>query len=144
MVLPGQPDQTIQQMANWSEEKKVLWDEDRVVRAFCRWLWDEGWTTVETEQDYVDIAAKRGDERLYVEVKGKKKGRPGMSVDALYGQLLRRMPDEEIGEPETRFAVVVPREAATAARRVSKRVRDLLRIDIYTVGDDDEVELLTG
>lgn len=65
-------------------------------------------------------------------------------VDSLYGQLLRRMPPEEVGEPATRFAVVVPDSAETAALRVPKRVRDALRIDIYTVADDGQVEILSG
>jgi hypothetical protein len=37
------------------------------------------------------------------------------------------------------FAVVVPTSAETAALRVPRRVRELLRIDVYTVGDDGKV-----
>jgi hypothetical protein len=62
-------------------------------------------------------------------------------VDALYGQLLRRMPVEEA--PNTRFAVVISTGAETAALRVPGRVRDLLRIDIYVVSDDGQVEMLS-
>jgi hypothetical protein len=41
-------------MSNWDDEKKAHWDEDRVVRALCHWLKTEGWTTVETEKDYIE------------------------------------------------------------------------------------------
>jgi hypothetical protein len=112
-------------MSNWDDEKKALRDEDRVVRAFCLWLTSEGWTTVETEKDFIDVVAERGDEKLYAEVKGKTTSRPGVGLDTLYGQLLRRIPSEEVGEPKTRFAVVVPKNAETAALRVPVRVRQL-------------------
>jgi hypothetical protein len=40
------------------------------------------------------------------------------------------------------FAVVVPTGAEAAALRVPRRVRDLLRIDVYSVGDDGQVQKL--
>lgn len=135
------PNGYIRRMSHWPEDKKRDWDEARIVAAFSEWLEGEGWT-VETEKDYIDIVAQRGNERLLAEVKGRTSSRSGAGVDSLYGQLLRRMPPEEVGEPTTRFAVVVPDTAETAARRVPKRVREALRIDIYTVGDDGRVEML--
>jgi len=84
--------------------------------------------------------AYRGNETIYAEVKGRTKSRPGAGLDTLYGQLLRRMPAEEVGDPNTRFAVVVPTGAEAAALRVPRRVRDLLRIDVYAVSDDGQVE----
>jgi hypothetical protein len=42
----------------------------------------------------------------------------------------------------TRFAVVVHTGAEQAALRVSRGVRDLLRIDIHAVDDDGHVEML--
>ena len=89
-----------------------------------------------------ELFAHRGDETIYAEVKGRTKSRPGAGLDTLYGQLLRRMPAEEVGEPNTRFAVVVPTGSEAAALRVSKRVRDVLRIDVYAVSDDGQVEKL--
>src|SRR5215203_2528703 len=59
-----------------------------------------------------------------------------------YGQLLRRMPSEEVGDPNTKFAVVIPTGAEAAALRVPKRVRDVLRIDVYAVSDDGQVDRL--
>jgi hypothetical protein len=129
-------------MAHWPEDRKRDWDEARIVTAFSQWLEARGWT-VETEKDYIDVVAERGAEKLLAEVKGRTKSRPGGGVDSLYGQLLRRMPPEEVGEPTTRFAVVVPDSSETAALRVPKRVRDALRIDIYTVTDSGQVEILS-
>ena len=125
-------------MAFWGPE--VEWHErDVVVPAFRRWLEAQGWET-ETETEFVDVVAHRGDETVYAEVKGRTKNRPGAGLDTLYGQLLRRMPAEEIDDPNTRFAVVVPTGAEAAALRVPRRVRDLLRIDVYAVSDDGHVE----
>jgi hypothetical protein len=50
--------------------------------------------------------------------------------------LLRRIPAEEVGDPSTSFAVVVPTGAEEAALRVPRRIRDILRIDVYVVSDD--------
>jgi hypothetical protein len=127
-------------MANWPPE--VEWHErDVVVPAFREWLETQGWET-ETETEFVDLVAHRGDETLYAEAKGRTKGRPGAGLDSLYGQLLRRMPAEEVAGRDTRFAVVIPTGAETAALRVPRRIRDLLRIDVYAVSDDRQVEKL--
>jgi len=125
-------------MANWPSD--VKWHErDVVVPAFRRWLEAEGWET-ETETEHVDVVARRGDDAIYAEVKGRTTNSFGQELDKLYGQLLRRMPEDEVGDPNTRFAVVVPTGAEAAAIRVKRRVRDLLRIDIYAVSDDGHVE----
>ena len=127
-------------MASWGPE--VEWHErDVVVPAFERWLKAQGWET-ETEAEFVDVVARRGNETIYAEVKGRTKSRPGEALDKLYGQLLRRMPADEIGEPKARFAVVIPTGAEAAALRVPRRVRDVLRIDVYAVSDDGKVEKL--
>ncbi len=127
-------------MAFWPPE--VEWHErDVVVPAFRRWLEAQGWET-ETETEFVDLAARRGNETIYAEVKGRTKSRPGAGLDTLYGQLLRRMPAEEVDDPNTRFAVVIPTGAEAAALRVPRRVRDVLRIDVYAVSDDGQVERL--
>ena len=57
----------------------------------------------------------------------------GLDVDTLYGQLLPRMPTDQVGTAV--FAVVVPDSAVKAAERVPVRVRELLRIEIYGVDD---------
>src|SRR4051812_47229371 len=106
-------------MSGWGPE--VKWHErDVVVPAFRRWLEAEGWET-EIEAGFVDVVARRGNETIYAEVKGRSKSRPGAGLDTLYGQLLRRMPADDVGDPNTRFAVVVPTGAEGAALRVSRR-----------------------
>jgi hypothetical protein len=128
-------------MANW--EPGVEWHERVVVAAFRRWLEAHGWET-EIEAEFVDVVAHRGNETIYAEVKGRTKSSPGAGLDTLYGQLLRRMPAEEVGDPNTRFAVVIPTGAEVAALRVPRRVRDVLRIDVYAVSDDGKVDRLAG
>jgi hypothetical protein len=87
--------------------------------------------------------ARPGNKTIDAEVKGRTKSSPGRGLDTLYGQLLRRMLPEEVGDPTTSFAVVIPTSAEDAALRVPRRVRDVLRIDVYAVSDDGHVEMLT-
>ena len=110
-------------------------DEKRVVDAFCAYLERDGWS-VQTEVARVDVVAKRGSEHLYAEAKGRTEGR-SVDVDTLYGQLLRRMPNDEVGH--ARFAVVVPEGMVREAKRVPSRVRLILNIDVYAVSDTGEV-----
>ena len=118
----------------------VRGDEERVVQAFCAWLRSQGWA-VEREMSYVDVVARRGEDRLYAEAKGRTAA-IGLDVDTFYGQLLRRMPDEAVGS--ARFAVVVPEEAVPAALRVPDRVRELLRISVHAVNSEGAVRLAAG
>jgi hypothetical protein len=113
----------------------MIGDEARVVGAFCAWLAERGWT-VEREIAYVDVEAKRDGVTLYAEAKGRTTD-PGLDVDTMYGQLLRRMP----GEPSAsdRFAVVVPSEVIVAAVRVPRWIRQRLNITIYAVDAEGEV-----
>lgn len=114
-------------------------DEARVVEAFCDYLGSEGWT-VEREVNFVDIKATRGDLTLFAEAKGRTKA-VGLDVDTLYGQLLRRIPDEA---PDLILGVVVPDGAVNAALRVPDWVRDRLRIHVWTVSDDGQVRLASS
>jgi hypothetical protein len=109
-------------------------DEARIVDAFCAWLSSEGWS-VEREVRYIDVVAERGDERLIAEAKGGGSN-IGIDVDMAYGQLLRRMTDDEA---RTRFALVVPDEGAAPVLRVPARVRELLRIEVYAVSSGGRV-----
>jgi hypothetical protein len=110
-------------------------DEDRVAEAFRAWLRAQGWTLVTPADRWADIEAVRGGERLVGEIKGRTRDR-GVDADIAYGQLLRRMTD---GARRTRYALVVPSASVPAAERVPARVRELLRIDVYEVTDDDRV-----
>ena len=109
-------------------------DEKRVVDAFVAWLEENGWTT-DTEVNFVDVCAPRGDERLYAEAKGQTAA-IGLDVDTLYGQLLRRMADPGAG---ARYAVVVPTAAIPADLRVPAWVRQRLDVDVYEVDDAGRV-----
>jgi hypothetical protein len=105
-------------------------DEKRVEAAFADWLRQQGWT-VETEVNFVDVYARRGDERLYAEAKGRTK-EIGLDVDTMYGLLLRRMGSPA---PATRHAVVVPVVAVRAALRVPGWARESLVVDVHEVDD---------
>ena len=94
----------------------------------------EGWE-VSREVEFCDVVAVRGNERLYAEAKGRTTA-IGLDVDIAYGQLLRRMPFDA---DESRFALVVPEEALSAALRVRAQVRELLRLDVYGVSLDGTV-----
>jgi hypothetical protein len=116
-------------------------DEAWVVAAFCAYLREHGWSVAPKVHPWdVDVLADRDGARIYVEVKGVTAD-AGTDVDTAYGQLLRRMPPAE-DEPTTRYAVVVPTEALAAAERVPRRVRQLLRIDIYAVDSGGAVTLI--
>jgi hypothetical protein len=111
-------------------------DEKRVIDAYVTWLERSNWT-VRREVDFADVYAERGEERLYAEAKGRTTS-PGLDVDTLYGQLLRRMKDPA---PGARYAVVVPTAALNAALRVPPWVRDRLSVDVYEVDDHAGVHL---
>ncbi|MFJ5831457.1 hypothetical protein [Streptomyces sp. NPDC093089] len=113
-------------------------DEDRVVDAFRTWLLAEGWTPVDPTDRWTDLEAVRGPERLICEAKGRTSEK-GIDADIAYGQLLRRMTDQD---PGIRYALVVPTSSTKAAQRVPTHVRRSLRIDVYEVTDDDKVCLL--
>lgn len=114
-------------------------DEARVVDAFCRFLASEGWV-VEREVEFVDVKATKGSLTLYAEVKGRTEA-VGVDVDTLYGQLLRRMPDEAA---DAVLGVVVPERAVAAALRVPDWMRARLGVHIWAVSDVGEVRLVAA
>lgn len=109
-------------------------DEARVVEAFRAYLESDGWN-VETEVEFVDVKATRGSTNLYAEAKGRTTS-IGLDVDTLYGQLLRRVPEDA---KDSLLGVVVPDEAVSAALRVPKWIRDRLRIHVWAVDGDGQV-----
>ncbi len=111
-------------------------DEERVIQAFCAFLREQGWST-KREVGFIDVIAQKDGHRILAEAKGRTAA-VGLDVDTMFGQLLRRMPQER-PEPETRFALVVPTEASTAVERVPRWVRTELAIDVYVVRDDGSV-----
>ena len=111
-------------------------DEERVIQAFCVFMHAQGWTT-KREVDFVDVVAEKDGQRIFAEAKGRTTA-IGLDVDTMFGQLLRRMPQERPG-PGTRFAVVVPAEASAAVERVPRWLRNELGIDLYVVDQDGSV-----
>ena len=110
-------------------------DEIRVVNAFRDYLISRGWKIC-PDPGFVNLLAERAGGRLYVEAKGRTAA-IGPDVDTLYGQFLRRMPEQEVGT--ARFEAVVPVEDLDAALRVPSRVRQIRGIDIYSVDAAGEV-----
>jgi hypothetical protein len=113
----------------------VIGDEARVVDAFCTYLRMNGWE-VRRELDFVDVAATRNGITLLAEAKGRTAS-PGLDVDTLYGQLLRRIPGDAIGSAV--LAVVVPDVAVKFATRVSLAVRGALGMHVYAVDEGGAV-----
>ena len=111
-------------------------DEKRVVDAFCAYLKSDGWS-VQREVAFCDVVAQRLGETMYCEAKGRTSD-VGTDVDTLFGQLLRRM--KEVAEPGDSYAVVVPAEAEASVLRVPARVREALRIQVFVVTADNDVE----
>lgn len=113
----------------------MIGDEARVVDHFVAWLESYRWDTLR-EQAFVDVMATRQGVTIYAEAKGRTSS-PGLDVDTLYGQLLRRIPADAIGVAH--LAVVVPDVALKFALRVHEAVRDALNIHVYAVSEDGAV-----
>lgn len=120
-----------------------------MVQAFAQWMHENGWTMspgVATRgEDLTGFHWETGT-TLLVECKGDTGTKMGATVDGAYGQLLRRMDRGRAynGMTDTEsicFALVVPRtdKCVYAALRVSRRIRQLLRISVYSVGEDGSV-----
>lgn len=108
-----------------------------VVSIFAAELRNAGWQT-EFEVDWVDIVGRRDGRTLLGEAKGSTTA-PGLDVDTAFGQLLRRMRDDDAS-----YAIVVADSASAAARRVSQSVLERLNISVYAVGDDGSVSHIAG
>ena len=113
--------------------------ETEVVSHFIRWLEEEGWSCRQ-EVDGCDIVAERGGAILYAEAKGDTKA-PGLDVDTLYGQLLRR---SSRVEGSTTLGVVVPVSARAKALRVRAEIRSRLGIVVFVVAEDGAIEEIGG
>jgi hypothetical protein len=113
-------------------------DEARVVAAFCEHLRSAGWE-VTTEVAQCDVVGVRDGRVIYAEAKGRTAS-PGLDVDTMFGQLLRRMPNED--DAAARWAVVVPADIVWAVMRVPHRVRQILRVDAYSVDSEGAVVAL--
>lgn len=112
--------------------------EAEVTATVIRWLLERGWDVREGPSDGADLVAKRGAERLVVEAKGHTSA-PGLDVDTMFGQILRRIdPAEEM----TRYAVAVPETLARTVERIDADVLDRLDIAVWLVDDFGRVRVL--
>lgn len=112
--------------------------EAEVERVFVDYLAEHGWKVKTDKSDHADVVAWRGDEMLVAEVKGTTAD-VGTDLDTAYGQLLRRMRDR----PETaRYALVLPHSVLKSALRVSDEVRRRIGIDVWTVDEAGNVQLV--
>jgi hypothetical protein len=112
--------------------------EEEVQAAFVKYLEEGGWDVKTKNDDYTDVIACRGAEVLVAEVKGTTSSL-GLDVDTAYGQLLRRMGDRPEG---VRYALVVPDSARRFALRVSDKVRRRFGIEVWTVDEAGNVQLV--
>ncbi|MGW4214996.1 hypothetical protein ACWEIJ_43960 [Lentzea sp. NPDC004789] len=117
-------------------------DEALVVDAFCGWLEAAGWS-VEVERDRWDVVASKDGNRLCCEAKGRTAD-AGLDLHTAYGQILCRQSEED--DLTTSYALVIRDEPKSirAALRAPSRVRALLRLTIYAVGDGGVVRVLTS
>jgi hypothetical protein len=113
----------------------LIGDEARIVDVFCAWLEMRGWT-IEREVAFVDVLASRDVRRIFAEAKGRTTS-PGLDVDTMFGQLLRRVPGDAVGRDT--FAVVVPDVAVRFVERVPLEVRRTLNIHVYAVSENNTV-----
>ena len=91
------------------------------------------------EVGWADIVATRDGDTLFAEAKGTTAS-AGLDVDTAYGQLLRRMRDDEA----TSYAIIVPRKAVSSALRVPDHVLTKLSASVYSVDGDGTVRLERG
>jgi hypothetical protein len=101
-------------------------------------LRERNWDVSTQNPDFTDVIARRGVERLVIEVKGHTSS-PGTDVDTAYGQLLRRMTDEN---HEATFVLAVPESLRVAAERVPARVRRQLGIEVWLVPEVGTVRVV--
>ncbi|MDO8144389.1 MULTISPECIES: hypothetical protein [unclassified Isoptericola] len=104
--------------------------ETEVERRFADHLTAQGWKVTLDDPGYVDVIAKRPEERTLVAETTGHTSSPGLDVDTMFGQLLRRMTDLS---GATRYAVVVPEDVVPKVRRIPPEVLRTLRIEVWCV-----------
>lgn len=112
--------------------------ETEVEAAVIRWLLERGWDVRHGPQNGADLLAQRGSEHLVVEAKGHTSA-PGVDVDTLIGQILRRI---DPGAEMTRYAVAVPETLLRTIERVDAEVLARLDVDVLLVDDFGRVRTL--
>lgn len=113
----------------------------QIEEAFANYLKVEGWTDVRRQVKHVDVVATKGNLTLMAEVKGRTGTSQGLDTDTMFGQILRRFPDQ----PDQDFiaAVVVPAESEATVHRIPSWVLSRLGITVYTVDTTGRVETVS-
>ena len=111
--------------------------EQQIEDAFVRYLEADEWD-VRRQVKYADVVATKDGRTLIAEVKGRTGPSQGLDTDTMFGQILRRFPDQ----PDDKFtaAVVVPAESIRTVRRIPSWVLRRLGVVVYTVDTADRVE----
>lgn len=112
--------------------------EKDVQQRLVEYLESDGWSVVVDDPSFIDVIARKDGETLIAEVKGHmtNPGDNGVSVDILFGQLLRRM-----SSAPARYAVFVPESLFSVVDRVSAAVRTRLGIEVWLVPEEGEPRL---
>lgn len=97
--------------------KRIGERERRVVDAFVTLLQPQGWRTW-TEVNYLDVLAERDGRWLRGEAKSHTGESAGLDVVTAFGQLLRRMDEDD--DVNVRFAIVVPPASLNKVMRVPR------------------------
>lgn len=110
----------------------------QIEEAFANYLITEGWTDVRRQVKHVDVVATKGNLTLMAEVKGRTGSSQGLDTDTMFGQILRRFPDQ----PDEYFtaAVVVPAESVATVHRIPSWVLSRLGIAVFSVDTMGRVE----
>lgn len=116
----------------------VLLTEAVVEASVVSYLLERGWDVTTDNDDFTDVVARRGTEKLLVEVKGHTKS-AGAAVDIGYGQLLRRM---DPLQATARYVLALPDSLRWHAERVPETVRRRVGIELFLVAEDGEVTVL--
>lgn len=122
--------------------------EEFVKRSIIKWLSRDGWTHFEfgaSHEHGVDIEARKGCRKIFVETKGGSENRQGNEVKFVYGlgQLVTRM--RVVDAPRAfSYALGLPIESSKIAlRRVPWKFVKKLCVEVFAVSKDGEVKRYT-
>lgn len=111
--------------------------EAAVEDAFVSYLEADGWD-VRRQVKYVDVVATKDGRTLKAEVKGRTGPSQGLDTDTMFGQILRRLPEQ--ADEKFTAAAVVPAESISTVHRIPSWVLKRVGIVVYTVDTTGKVE----
>lgn len=122
--------------------------EEFVKRSIVKWLSRNGWTHLEFgagREHGVDIQARKGGRRIFVETKGDSKSRQGNEVRFVYGlgQLITRMKVVDAPRAFTYALGLSSAVATIALRRIPWKFARKLWLEVFEVSNDEKVQRYT-